>query len=124
LETPARASIDTGTTACRDFASAGNPVKSAGTFALRPGHNDAATDPSQEMTATAQPEASSSVTIHRPLVGILFMCLAVSFFPVMNGLAKLMSQGYTSEQVVWARTVSHLLFVLALFVPKKPRVGR
>ncbi len=36
----------------------------------------------------------------------------------MNGLAKLMSQGYSSEQVVWARTLSHLIFVLALFVPK------
>jgi len=51
-------------------------------------------------------------------MGILFMCLASSFFPVMNGLAKLMSQTYSSEQVVWARTLSHLIFVLALFVPQ------
>ena len=65
-------------------------------------------------TAQTQPPA----TVNKPLVGILFMCLASSFFPVMNGLAKLMSQSYTSEQVVWARTVSHLIFVLALFVPK------
>ena len=55
---------------------------------------------------------------YRPLMGILFMCLAGSFFPVMNGLAKLMSQSYASEQVVWARTLSHLIFVLALFVPR------
>ena len=55
---------------------------------------------------------------YRPLLGILFMCLAGSFLPMMNGVAKLMSQGYASEQVVWARTVSHLVFVLALFVPK------
>ncbi len=55
---------------------------------------------------------------YRPLMGILFMCLASSFFPVMNGLAKLMSQSYSSEQVVWARTLSHLIFVLALFVPQ------
>jgi drug/metabolite transporter (DMT)-like permease len=52
-------------------------------------------------------------------MGILFMCLAGSFLPMMNGLAKLMSQGYASEQVVWARTVSHLVFVLALFLPKR-----
>src|SRR5690606_24301237 len=55
---------------------------------------------------------------HRPLLGILFMLLAASLFPVMNGLAKLMSQSYSSEQVVWARTVGHLVFVLALFVPQ------
>lgn len=55
---------------------------------------------------------------YRPLMGILFMCLAGSFFPVMNGLAKLMSQSYASEQVVWARTLSHLIFVLALFLPR------
>lgn len=55
---------------------------------------------------------------HRPLLGIAFMMLAASFFPVMNGLAKLMSQTYASEQVVWARTLSHLIFVLALFVPR------
>jgi len=29
-----------------------------------------------------------------------------------------MSQSYSSEQVVWARTFSHLIFVLALFVPQ------
>ncbi len=54
----------------------------------------------------------------RPLLGILFMCAAASLFPVMNGLAKLMSRDYSSEQVVWARTVSHLLFALALVVPR------
>lgn len=54
----------------------------------------------------------------RPLLGILFMCAAASLFPVMNGFAKLMSRDYSSEQVVWARTVSHLVFALALVVPR------
>jgi len=62
--------------------------------------------------------ATGAVPIYRPYLGILFMCLSASFFPAMNGLAKLMSQDYASEQVVWARTLSHLIFVLALFVPK------
>lgn len=62
--------------------------------------------------------ASVATPAYRPLLGILFMCLAGSFLPAMNGLAKLMSQGYASEQVVWARTFSHLVFVLALFVPQ------
>ena len=55
---------------------------------------------------------------YRPWMGILYMCLAASFFPVMNGLAKWMSQSYTSEQVVWFRTVSHLLLVLMVLLPK------
>lgn len=60
---------------------------------------------------------------YRPWLGILFMCLASSFFPVMNGLAKLMSASYNSEQVVWARTLSHLLLVLAVLLPRYgPRV--
>jgi drug/metabolite transporter (DMT)-like permease len=62
--------------------------------------------------------AIAPVTAHRPLMGILFMCIAASLFPLMNGLAKLMSQTYSSEQVVWARTLSHLLIVLALLVPR------
>lgn len=56
--------------------------------------------------------------VYRPLMGILFMCIAASLFPAMNGVAKLMSQDYSSEQVVWARTISHLVFMLALFVPQ------
>lgn len=55
---------------------------------------------------------------YRPLMGILFMCTAASLFPMMNGLAKLMSQDYSSAQVVWARTLSHLVFMLLLFAPK------
>lgn len=61
---------------------------------------------------------SLPTTSHKPLLGVLFMCLASSFFPAMNGLAKLMSRDYSSEQVVWARTLSHLIFVLLLFMPK------
>ena len=64
------------------------------------------------------PGLAVPATLERPLLGILLMCTASSLFPVMNGLAKLMSRDYSSEQVIWARTVSHLLFVLALFVPR------
>lgn len=62
--------------------------------------------------------AAGTDPVYRPLTGILFMCLAGSLLPAMNGVAKLMSQGYASEQVVWARTVGHLVFVLALFAPQ------
>lgn len=63
------------------------------------------------------PPAAQALT-YRPLVGILFMCLAHTLFPVMNGLAQLLTERYSPEQIVWARTGSHLLFVLALFAPK------
>jgi len=55
---------------------------------------------------------------HRPLLGILFMCTASSLFPVMNGLVQVLSDRYPSEQLVWARVVSHLVFILALFGPR------
>lgn len=63
--------------------------------------------------------------VPRPIVGILFMCMASSLFPVMNGLVKVLSATYPSEQIIWARTASHLLFVLLLFGPRfGPRIFR
>lgn len=72
------------------------------------------------MTGSKHPAPSSAAgaPAYRPLLGILFMCTAASLFPMMNGLAKLMSQDYSSAQVVWARTLSHLVFILMLFAPK------
>jgi drug/metabolite transporter (DMT)-like permease len=66
----------------------------------------------------ASESAIASNPVYRPLMGIVLMCLAGTFFPVMNGVAKLMSQTYSSEQVVWARTLSHLVFLLLLFMPR------
>lgn len=68
--------------------------------------------------------ATRAVALPAPnaLKGILFMCAAASIFPIMNGLVKLLSGlggGYSSEQVVWARTTSHLVFVLLLFMPTR-----
>jgi drug/metabolite transporter (DMT)-like permease len=65
------------------------------------------------MTTTAASSAPG-----RTLAGILFMLAASSLFPVMNGLVQVMSARYSSEQLVWARTSSHLVFILALFGPR------
>ena len=46
------------------------------------------------------------------------MCTAGTLLPVMNGLVQVLSARYSSEQIVWARTASHLVFVLALFAPR------
>jgi drug/metabolite transporter (DMT)-like permease len=55
----------------------------------------------------------------RILAGILFMCGAGLLFPVMSGFAKFLGQdGYNSLQVSWARAFGHIVFMLAVFVPK------
>jgi drug/metabolite transporter (DMT)-like permease len=61
---------------------------------------------------------TASPSPNRTLIGILFMCAASSLFPVMNGLVQVLSPRYSTEQIVWARTVSHMIFVLALFGPR------
>jgi drug/metabolite transporter (DMT)-like permease len=53
----------------------------------------------------------------RTLLGIALMLTASSLFPIMNGLVQVLSARYPSEQIVWARTASHLVFILALFAP-------
>lgn len=52
------------------------------------------------------------------LLGIVFMCLAGTLFPVMNGFAKILGADYSSLQVSWARAFGHILFMLAAFLPK------
>lgn len=54
----------------------------------------------------------------RVLLGILYMCLASTCFPIMNGLVQVLSVRYPSEQIVWARCLSHLIFMLAIFAPR------
>jgi drug/metabolite transporter (DMT)-like permease len=53
----------------------------------------------------------------RILLGIGFMLLAASLFPVMNGLVQWLSPRYPSEQIIWARIAGHLLVMLAVMLP-------
>ncbi len=55
----------------------------------------------------------------RVLLGILLMCAASTIFPVMNGMVQVLSRHYPSEQLIWARVLSHLLIVLVLLVPRE-----
>jgi drug/metabolite transporter (DMT)-like permease len=69
------------------------------------------------MVAIMEPSAAS--TRQRVLAGILFMCGAGLLFPVMNGAAKFLGEdGYDSLQVSWARSFGHIIFMLAVFLPK------
>lgn len=52
-------------------------------------------------------------------LGIFFMVVATSMFPFMNGAVLLLSERYESDQIIWARVTSHLVFMLALLLPKE-----
>jgi drug/metabolite transporter (DMT)-like permease len=46
------------------------------------------------------------------------MCTAGLLFPVMSGSAKILGADYSSLQVSWARAFGHILFLLAVFLPR------
>ncbi len=46
------------------------------------------------------------------------MCAAVVLFAFMNALVKLLSNHYDAVQLVWARILSHFVFILLIFVPR------
>ena len=56
--------------------------------------------------------------VSRPMLGVLFMCIACALFPIMNGIVKLMASTYDPKQVVWFRITTHLVLVALVFVPR------
>lgn len=46
------------------------------------------------------------------------MCGAGLLFPVMGGFAKILGTDYSTLQVSWARAFGHIIFMLAVFVPR------
>lgn len=53
----------------------------------------------------------------RILRAILFFVLATQLFVVMNSAVKILDPHLPTLELVWARTLGHLVFVLALFAP-------
>jgi drug/metabolite transporter (DMT)-like permease len=53
------------------------------------------------------------------LRGILFVVLATLLFVVMNSGVKYLSPHLPTVELIWARTLGHLLFVIALFAPAR-----
>ncbi len=53
------------------------------------------------------------------LLGVLFMCLAGTIFPIMNSAAKILGADYSSLQVSWARAFGHIVFLLAVLLPAR-----
>ena len=52
------------------------------------------------------------------LLGVMFICLSGLTSPLMNGFAKLLGEHYSTLQISWARAFGHILFMLAVFVPR------
>lgn len=45
------------------------------------------------------------------------MCVAVLLFACMNAIVKYLGPYFSTLQIVWARTLGHLLFIFVLFLP-------
>ena len=52
---------------------------------------------------------------HNILRGILFMCAASAIFPIMNAMVKHLSAELPTAEIVWARNLSHFIFVTLIF---------
>ncbi|MDP7345064.1 MAG: hypothetical protein QF767_17270, partial [Alphaproteobacteria bacterium] len=53
-----------------------------------------------------------------PLRGILYMlATAVVIFPLLNASVKFLAEDYSLVQIIWIRSVVHLLWMLVLFMP-------
>ncbi|MEM7250951.1 MAG: DMT family transporter [Pseudomonadota bacterium] len=51
------------------------------------------------------------------LLGIAFMCMAVSLFPIQNAIVKYLSADYALTQLVWVRFAGHLALINLFFLP-------
>ena len=51
------------------------------------------------------------VPAYRPWLGIFFMCVACSLFPVQNAVVKLLTGLYPFQEVVWVRLATHLVLM-------------
>jgi drug/metabolite transporter (DMT)-like permease len=52
------------------------------------------------------------------LLAILFVLAAGLLFSVMSGTAKMLGAHYSTLQVSWARAFGHIIFMLAVFLPR------
>jgi drug/metabolite transporter (DMT)-like permease len=74
--------------------------------------------PPEEATATTATATAWRAPAQNALLGILFICLAGTLFPMMNGVAKTLGADYSSLQISWARAFGHVVFMLVAFLPR------
>lgn len=56
---------------------------------------------------------------YRPWLGIFFMCVACSLFPIQNAFVKLLTGIYPFQEVVWVRLSVHLVLMCIVFLPRR-----
>lgn len=54
----------------------------------------------------------------KPVAAILYMAMAMALWAVIENVAQLFTQHYSSFQIVWMRYSVHLLFMLLVFGPR------
>jgi drug/metabolite transporter (DMT)-like permease len=86
------------------------PVRGSDTIVRPAAETDLMPEPSKP--------AAHPLNSNRVLLGIAFMIAATTAFPFMTALAQILTHRYPPEQVVWARLVGHLIFVLLVFAPR------
>ena len=60
-----------------------------------------------------------NVNTERVLAGVLFMCIASTVFPLLNIAVQYLTAEYSVIQLVWARYVGHLAYILAVLIPTR-----
>ncbi|HSE93597.1 MAG TPA: hypothetical protein VLF19_09850, partial [Methylomirabilota bacterium] len=55
----------------------------------------------------------------RVLRGICYVVVATVLFVVMSSIVKHLSRSLPVVELIWARTLGHLIFVVALFAPAR-----
>lgn len=73
--------------------------------------------PSQTVESRTQ-DTDRRADVGGVLRGIALMCAGVCTFPFMNAAVKLLSVGYPSAEITWARFTGHLLVMLLIFLPQ------
>lgn len=71
--------------------------------------------------------APRTATPRSPLGGILLVLLAVTLFPILDGIAKYLTDDYQVVQISWARSFFQTLTILAfisVFVRRPARIAR
>lgn len=53
------------------------------------------------------------------LIAFLFMGVSITLLPFMNVAAKYLSVDYPTTMVLWARYTGHLVFMMAMFMPRR-----
>jgi drug/metabolite transporter (DMT)-like permease len=61
--------------------------------------------------------STDRTTARRTLLGIGYMCLAATLFPVMSALVQIVSPRYGPVQLVWARQLSQLVVLVVVLGP-------